>query len=75
MKSEWIKTSEQLPEDQQEVWALTIHGAGHFEYRPEYKHFWAVIDHVGGYDVEADSYTISEVPYWMPLPELPEEVK
>lgn len=62
----WIKTKEQRPNDEQDI----------FYYFEPFEGF-----HKGVYDAEYDSVhgasgftsMIPEVPYWMPIPPLPEE--
>lgn len=68
---EWVKTANRLPEEQKEV----------LIYLPEYDSvemaalFTIPSMNLREWEQNEGAYMLDEVSYWMPLPELPEEVK
>lgn len=77
MISEWIKTSEHLPEEGQEVQVAVLRGSKLFRAILTWGDGWFAGEllNAEGNEYDYEVFRPGKVPYWMPLPELPEEEK
>lgn len=80
---QWISVKDRLPENEQEVLAISHGWGGRLVYVGKYKKIESETSWLTGITSKASDWSLwgwsylrePQVTHWMPLPELPEEVR